>query len=152
MRLFIYISFLILSCAKGVAQTDKPIYNQALADSLGADQYGMKHYFLVMLKTGGTVIEDKAKVGELFKGHMENIGRLAKAGKLIVAGPFEKNDKNYRGLFIFALKTKAEVEEILQTDPAVKADLLGAEIFPWYGSAALPLYLQYHESLQKTKM
>ena len=149
---FFFFLFFFLFTSTIIAQTDKPVYNQALADSLGADQYGMKHYFLVMLKTGGTVIEDKAKVGELFKGHMENIGRLAKAGKLIVAGPLEKNDKNYRGIFIFAVKTKAEVEEILQTDPAVKADLLGAEIYPWYGSAALPLYLQYHESLQKTKI
>jgi hypothetical protein len=40
----------------------------------------------------------------------------------------------------------------LQTDPAIKANLLAADIYKWYGSAALPLYLQHHETLQKTKM
>ncbi|HMG14584.1 MAG TPA: hypothetical protein VK590_03990, partial [Saprospiraceae bacterium] len=39
----------------------------------------------------------------LFTGHMNNIKRLAKENKLIVAGPFEKNLKNYRGLFIFTV-------------------------------------------------
>ena len=33
------------------AQNEKPNYNAALADSLGADEYGMKHYFLIILKT-----------------------------------------------------------------------------------------------------
>lgn len=38
-------------------------FDQKLADSLGADQYGMKNYFLVILKTGenDSKITDKAK-------------------------------------------------------------------------------------------
>lgn len=134
------------------AQNEKPNYNAALADSLGADEYGMKHYFLIILKTGTAKIEDKTIVNQLFKGHLENIGKLAKEGKLVVAGPIEKNINQYRGIFIFNVKTKEEAEEILQTDPAIKANLLAADIYKWYGSAALPLYLQHHETLQKTKM
>jgi len=38
----------------------------------------------------------KEFIKESFKGHMENIHHLVNEGKLIVAGPFEKNDKNYR--------------------------------------------------------
>ena len=49
---------------------------------------------------------------KFFEGHMENINRLAKEGKLVVAGPFMKNDRNYRGIFIFNCKTVEEAQKI----------------------------------------
>ncbi|WP_143884977.1 YciI family protein [Chryseobacterium binzhouense] len=125
-------------------------FNQKLADSLGADNYGMKAYSIVMLTTGSTKIEDKAKMDELMKGHMSNIGRLAKEGKIVVAGPFsEKNNRDYRGMFIFNTKSKEEAESWVKTDPAVAAGVFSYEIFPWYGSAALPLYLKHHKEIAK---
>ncbi|KAA2221137.1 YciI family protein [Chryseobacterium sediminis] len=131
-------------------KADKPKYNQELATSLGADKYGMKPYTIVMLTTGTAKIEDKAKMGELMKGHMANIGKLADEGKIVVAGPFlEKNKENYRGMFIFNTKSKEEAEQWVKTDPAVKAGVFSYEIFPWYGSAALPLYLKHHEEITK---
>lgn len=133
------------------AQNQNPKYDAALAKSLGADDYGMKSYVLVILKTGSNKIEDKEKVNALFRGHMENIGRLANDGKLVVAGPFGKNDKEYRGIFILNVKTTAEARTLLETDPAVKERLLDAELFPWYGSAALPEYLKAHEKIEKLK-
>ncbi|WP_435522982.1 YciI family protein [Chryseobacterium indoltheticum] len=97
-------------------------FNQKLADSLGADKYGMKAYTIVMLTTGSSKIDDKEKKAELMKGHMTNIGKLADEGKIIVAGPFlEKNKENYRGMFIFNTKSKEEAESwvkpILQLQP-----------------------------------
>jgi uncharacterized protein len=133
------------------AQDVNPKYNKALADSLGADEYGMKQYVLVILKTGIHKIDDKAKLNTLFQGHMENISRLANEGKLVVAGPFMKNDKNYRGIFIFNVKTIAEAQALLETDPAVKEKLLEAEMFEWYGSAALGQYLEIHETIEQKK-
>lgn len=132
------------------AQTTNPNYDKALADSLGADEYGMKSYIFVILKTGQAQIDDKKKVGELFRGHLENINRLVEQKKLIVAGPFGKNEHNYRGLFIFDSKNKVEVETLLQTDPAIKEKLLEAELFDWYGSAALPVYLEASNLVTKT--
>ncbi|MCS3867929.1 uncharacterized protein YciI [Chryseobacterium ginsenosidimutans] len=100
--------------------TEKPKFNQELATKLGADQYGMKAYTIVMLTSGSTKIDDKAKMGELMKGHLANIGKLADEGKIIVAGPFlEKNKENYRGMFIFNTKSKQEAELWVKTDPAV---------------------------------
>ncbi|MDN3695121.1 YciI family protein [Chryseobacterium tructae] len=129
---------------------EKPKFNQELATSLGADQYGMKPYTIVMLTTGTAKIEDKAKMSNLMKGHMTNIGKLADEGKIIVAGPFlEKNKENYRGMFIFNTKSKEEAEQWVKTDPAVQAGVFSYEIFPWYGSAALPLYLKHHEEISK---
>lgn len=125
-------------------------FNQKLADSLGADQYGMKAYTIVMLTTGSVKIEDKAKMSELMKGHMTNIEKLAKEGKITVAGPFlEKNKENYRGMFIFNTKSKEEAEQWVKTDPAVAAGIFNYEIFSWYGSAALPLYLKHHHEISK---
>lgn len=134
----------------GNSSGQKTAYNQKLADSLGADQYGMKGYTIVMLTTGTAKIDDKTKKAELMKGHMENIGKLAKEGKITVAGPFlEKNQRAYRGMFIFNTKSKDEAESWVKTDPAVAAGIFSYEIFSWYGSAALPLYLKHHDEIAK---
>ncbi|WP_284462788.1 YciI family protein [Chryseobacterium sp.] len=131
-------------------KTEKAKFNQELATSLGADQYGMKAYTIVMLTTGSAKIENKTQMSTLMKGHMANIGKLADEGKIIVAGPFlEKNKENYRGMFIFNTKSKEEAEQWVKTDPAVQAGVFSYEIFPWYGSAALPLYLKHHEEISK---
>jgi uncharacterized protein YciI len=149
-----YIMLLAFSIVNmyGFAQTDNPNYNKALADSLGGDEYGMKMYVLVILKTGTNKIERKETVDSLFKGHMTNIGRMASIGKLVVAGPLVKNDKTYRGIFILNVKTLEEARELLATDPAVKEKLLDAELFQWYGSSALPMYLPFHDKVGKKKM
>ncbi|WP_228446837.1 YciI family protein [Chryseobacterium sp. 3008163] len=134
----------------GSSGDSKISYNQKLADSLGADQYGMKPYVIVMLTTGSAKIDDKTKMGELMKGHMENIGKLAKEGKIVIAGPFSgKNQRDYRGMFIFNTKSKEEAESWVKTDPAVSAGVFNYEVFPWYGSAALPLYLKHHDEIAK---
>ncbi|MGZ5193293.1 MAG: hypothetical protein ACXWVV_05185, partial [Kaistella sp.] len=58
------LSFFIVSCS-AQNKTSEPVstnkYDQKLADSLGADQRGMKNYMLVILQTGpkDTVITDK---------------------------------------------------------------------------------------------
>ncbi|MBA2330566.1 MAG: hypothetical protein H0V91_13220 [Flavisolibacter sp.] len=134
------------------AQNEKVDYDKALADSLGADDYGMKSYILIILKTGSNIIEDKAVTDSLFRGHMATINKLAKEGKLVVAGPLQKNDKTYKGIYILNVKTIEEANELLLTDPAIKAKILDTEIFQWYGSAALPVYLKTHDKIQKKKI
>ena len=141
--------FLLLSLTKVNAQTDNPKYNNQLADSLGADDYGMKMYILVILKPGKTKIEDKKKADSLFLGHLQNIGHLAEIGKLVAAGPIKKNDKDYEGIFILNVKTIEEAKVLLETDPAIQTKMLDTELFQWYGSAALPLYLKYHDNIKK---
>lgn len=145
--------FLLVSvCLSASAQTENPRYDTLLADSLGGDDYGIKTYIFVILKTGPNKIEDKKVLDSLFKGHMENIGRLASNGQLIVAGPLGKNDKTYRGIFILNVKSIEEANALLETDPTIKNKVLEAEIYKWYGSAALPTYLPNHEKIEKKKM
>ncbi len=144
------ITFLMLLALATVnAQTGNPKYNQHLADSLGADDYGMKMYILVILKTGRMKMEDKQKTDSLFLGHLQNIKRLAETGKLIVAGPLKKNAKEYEGIFILNVRTFEEANILLETDPAIKSKALETELFQWYGSAALPLFLKYHDNVRK---
>ena len=131
------------------AQSTNATYDKQLADSLGGDDYGMKAYVLVILKTGSATIKDKAVIDSLFRGHMQNINSLAEAGRLVVAGPLQKNEKGYRGIFILNVKTIEEARFLLVTDPAVKANLLDSELFTWYGSAALPMYLKFHQMVEK---
>ena len=143
------ILFFITFATVAQAQSPNPKFKQALADSLGADEYGMKMYTLVILKSGTNTTADKSVLDSLFRGHMMNMGRMESMGKLIVAGPLGKNDKTYRGIFILATKTTEETKALLETDPAIKAKVLDAEIFPWYGSAALPLYMKHHDEVKK---
>lgn len=151
MKRFAVLLSCVLLLAKTNAQTTNPLYDSTLAKSLGADEYGMKMYILVMLKTGSVKIDNKATVDSLFGGHMQNIGRLASENKLIVAGPLAKNDKNYRGIFILNVDTIEKAKALIDTDPAVHAGLLDADLFGWYGSAALPVYLKTHEKIEKQK-
>lgn len=133
------------------SNAQNPNYDAELAIKLEADSYGMKTYTFVLLSTGPVKIENKKIVDSLFAGHMANINYMVDAGKLIIAGPFMKNEKSLRGLFILNTKDQKEIDLLLEKDPAIKEGLLKAETFAWYGSAALPMYLPYSEKIWTSK-
>lgn len=147
--LFLIFILLFSTLLYGQDKNDNPNYDAALAEKLEADDYGMKNYVFVILKTGSALTTNKDSVNTAFRGHMENINRLVKADKLIVAGPFFKNDDDYRGLFILDVPTIEEAEKLLQTDPAIKAKFLDAVLYKWYGSAALSEYLEASDKIWK---
>ncbi len=91
----------------------------------------IRKYWFVMLKTGPDRTQDSATAVKLQQGHIANIDRLYYEGKIKVAGPFgEKGD--WKGIFIFDVETKEEVETLLKTDPAIAAGRLAYDIKPWY--------------------
>lgn len=144
---------LLLACLlvvpnDGNAQSSRTAYDSTLAKKLGADEYGMKKYVMVFLKTGSATNVPKAKSDSAFAGHMQNINRLAESGKLVVAGPFFKNDK-YRGIFILNADSIEEGKKLVETDPAVQAKLLDMDLLMWYGSAALSETLEIHKKIEK---
>lgn len=124
-------------------------YDAELAQKLGADDYGMRQYVFVILKTGSAEITDEKKRKELFAGHFSNMGKLAKEGKLVLAGPFMEGDEK-RGLFVFDVKTIEEARELVKTDPAIAAGIFEVELTKWYGSAALMMTNEIHTKIQKT--
>jgi uncharacterized protein YciI len=142
-NLFTMFAMAALAAVCGFAQspeqpTKNPHYDAALAKKLGADQRGMRSYVLAILKTGPKDADIKGKEREdMFKGHFANMGRLADEGKLAVAGPFAKNDKAFRGLFILSVSTIEEALSLVNTDPVVKSGMMVVDLVPWYGSASL---------------
>ncbi|HEV8514463.1 MAG TPA: YciI family protein, partial [Cyclobacteriaceae bacterium] len=70
----------------------------------------------------------KDQVDKIMEGHMANIQRMAKEGKLLVAGPFEGGG----GVFIFNSSNVNEVKQWLNDDPGVKAQRWNVEIQPYH--------------------
>jgi len=124
------------------------VYDSALAKKLGADDYGMKKYVIAFLKTGPVEIKDSVARRQLLMAHLKNIQRLAKEGKLILAGPF-MDDQKIEGIFVFNVESVEEAKALTATDPAVKAGTLEMELHPWYGSASLIEIPALHMKVQK---
>jgi len=152
MRKSITIAILyILLSACSQNKTTEPIISQAEKDSLlrketGADNYGMKTYVMAFLKRGPNSPKDSTHAAELQKAHMQNIGKMAEAGKLIVAGPFLDND-SLRGIYIFDVSSIEEAKTLTETDPAIQFGSLVMELKLWYGSAALTKINELHRRI-----
>ncbi len=132
------------------AAPSKSKFDPELAKKVGADKHGMRQYVLAILKTGPKDAEVQGDARKaVFKGHFDNMNRLAAEGKLAVAGPFADPAKKYRGLFILAVTTVEEAKALAETDPTVKAGVLIVEYVPWYGSASLMLSNELHEKVAK---
>lgn len=141
--------FFCLIAFESNAQTART-YDSTLAKKVGADDYGMKQYVLVILTTGPATVTDKTTRDSLFAGHMNNMNQLADQQKLVVAGPLGKNDLAYRGIFILNTNKIEIAKAMVATDPAVKAGIFNAEYLEWYGSASLMLNNELHKKVQKT--
>jgi uncharacterized protein YciI len=124
-------------------------YDSVLAKKLQADEYGMKSYVFIILKKGTSEISDKKILDSIFHGHMANIKKLAAENKLLLAGPIGDNDKDYEGIFVFNTGSVDEAKQWLNTDPAVQSKHLDAELYPWYGPAALQEVISINQKLQK---
>jgi uncharacterized protein YciI len=124
-------SLLLAGCAAGPARhaTHEP------------NQVKMRMYYFVLLKRGPQwTPEHTPETRRIFEGHMANIRAMARAGKLVVAGPFEDepNDKDApAGLFIFDVPTADEVHHLIANDPAIQSGRLSAELLQWYGPTGL---------------
>ncbi len=67
---------------------------------------------------------------------------MARAGKLVVAGPFDdQTDPRMRGLCIYRTSLE-EARRLAQDDPAVKAGRLEVEVLSWWvekGAITFPI-------------
>lgn len=155
--LFVLVSVGLLSAGIGAQESSTgaapqpPGFDEELARKLGADEYGMRSYVFCVLKTGPAKVEDADKRSEIFRGHFANMGKLAKEGKLVLAGPFGDAEP-WRGMYIFSVTTIEEAEKLVKTDPAVAAGIFVYELKKLYGSAALMQINEIHSKIQKTKI
>jgi uncharacterized protein YciI len=121
-------------------------YDAALAEKLGADEYGMKQYALAFLKSGPTRSHSEEEARRLQRAHLDNINRLADEGKLVLAGPF-LDEGEVRGIYVFDVRTVEEARALTESDPSIRAGRLVMELHPWYGSAGLVLLNDWHGAL-----
>jgi uncharacterized protein YciI len=132
------------------AAASAPAFDEMLAKSSGADDYGMRNYVLVILKTGPTKVPAGPERDAMFKGHLANINRLSQAGKLVLAGPFQGDGGDgWRGLFVLAVADVEEAKQLVATDPVIMKGEMVADYHKWYGSAAVTLVPDAHKKLAK---
>ena len=125
-----------------------PSYDSVKAAAYGADEYGMKKYVMAFLKRGPNRDLDSVEAANLQMAHLENIGKMAEAGKLVLAGPFF-GDGDIRGIYIFNVESLEEAESLTNTDPAIQAGSLVMDLKEWYGSAGLMAVNDIHKTLAK---
>ena len=154
MRLLIpFLLIALFSCTVSVDSKDLAISSDIAFDSLlaketGADVYGMRQYIMAYLKKGPNRNQDSLAAMEIQRAHLDNIKRMAEEGKLVLAGPF-MDGHDVQGIYVFAVDTIEEAEELTKSDPAVKTGRLVMELHPWYGSAALMKVSEMHKKLAK---
>lgn len=127
------------------------VFDSLRALKLGADDYGMKQYVMAFLKRGPNRDRTREESDKLQRAHLDNIGKLAEEGKLVLAGPFLR-EGDLRGIYIFDVKTEEEARALVETDPAIKAGSLVMELIPWYGSAALMEVGEIHKRIAKIEI
>lgn len=98
-----------------------------LAIHIGASAQNKSYTFVFLNNKPDKEVLSKEKSDSIMTGHMNNIGRLAKEGKLLAAGPFEGGG----GIFILNTTSVKEANEWLATDPGVKAKRWNLEVLPY---------------------
>jgi len=128
--------------------SDESIFNAALAEELGADDYGMRQYVMAFLKAGSVRSQDAEEAARIQAGHMAHINKMAEEGYLVLAGPF-LGGGDIRGIFLFDVDSLEKAKELTEADPAVQAGRLVMELHLWYGSAALMKVNEIHKTIAK---
>jgi uncharacterized protein len=119
-----------------------------LASSSGGPDAGadapsaMERYTLVLLKrpaNGGAKVADPQA---LQRQHIGHLVAMARAGKLVVAGPFDdQTDPRMRGMCLYRTSVE-EARRLAGEDPAVKAGWLEVDAFSWWvekGAMTFPI-------------
>lgn len=93
-----------------------------------------KYTFVFLHKRTDAPSMPKDQLDKLMEGHMANINRLAKEGKLVSAGPFDGGG----GIFILNTQSVDEAKQWLSTDPGVQANRWNIEILPYTSRVSKP--------------
>jgi uncharacterized protein YciI len=92
----------------------------------------MERYSLVILKrpaNGGAKVADPEALQRQHIGHLQ---AMARAGKLVVAGPLDDQaDPRLRGICLYRTSIE-EARQLAGEDPAVKAGRLEVEVMSWW--------------------
>ena len=131
---FLFITNLVVACSNEnkspeVSITQPEKYDLSKDTSVYSGE--MKRYWLVLLQKGPNRNQDSISAEKIQAAHMANINRLAKEGKLIMAGPIGVED-DLRGIFLMNCADSTEVENFVKTDSAVITGRLIMKYYPWW--------------------
>lgn len=86
-----------------------------------------KYTFVFLHKNPDRTELSKEESDKVMEGHMANMQKLGKEGRLVAAGPFEGGG----GLFIFKTSSTKDVEEWIAPDPGVQTKRWKIEMLPY---------------------
>jgi len=88
-----------------------------------------RHYLIVLKPPRATFAEDATEAESAIIGeHFEYLKRLLSDGVLVLAG---RTEDASMGLVVFAAASDAAAEAVMKADPAVKAGVFSAKLYPY---------------------
>jgi uncharacterized protein len=95
----------------------------------------MSIYYLYLLKKGPSWSPDEtSEIDALQEAHLANMRNLAQLGKLVINGPLLDSfatSGEIRGVGALKAASLVEAQELISTDPMVKAGRLIFELHTW---------------------
>jgi len=107
-------------------------------------KFEFERYQLVLLRRAPDAPKlADAALEKLQAEHIGHLEKMAAAGKMLVAGPFdEQPDPSLRGLCLYRVGSVEEARKLASEDPMVKAGRLRPEVMIWMtekGALQFPL-------------
>ena len=91
------------------------------------------NYFVFLHRPGPNWLKDKPITEQPLSAHFQYMSQLAEEEKLVVGGGF-LDDSGAMG--VIQASNIAEVEKIVAADPAVRSNVVQAEVHPWFVTVA----------------
>lgn len=112
------------------------VYDDAQAwKDVGENFPHMTIYYIYLLRKGPTWSpEETPEINELQEAHIANMRRLGEMGKLVLNGPLLDSfatSGEIRGIGVLKTSSLAEAQELISSDPMVKAGRLIFELHTW---------------------
>jgi uncharacterized protein YciI len=104
---------------------------------LCAQDVPMRFYVMAILEKGPKwTKETTPEVKELLQGHFANMGKMAKEGKLILAGPLA-DAGDAAGIFVLDTASIEEARKWCDSDPAIAAGRFQVKLWKWYSAKGI---------------
>jgi uncharacterized protein YciI len=144
MLLPVVLAVTLLVQAQGAPPSQPKAEGKSAAPVPAAQPFELESYQFVLLQRPEHPREYPAdKLEEIQQAHLAHLRQMAKAGKLLVAGPLDDQpDPRLRGIEIFRAGSLEEAKRLAGEDPAVKAGRLEVVVMTWYtekGALTFPI-------------